>query len=326
MAITPEAGKLAVEEAADRPYGQSADRLGRHHHLWISKERLEALAQRVGGYWLERDQVQLQQYDQAKLAPAARVKPDCCTIYADGVMVHTDGAWHEARVGTVCSQVQQPGQEPQVHRSSVVRLSDPQEFGRHLWRVARELGYAQAPLCAFIADGSHWLWSLAGERFGRAIQILDFYHLAQHVHQCAEVFFGQATEAARRWALQIKGTLRASMVDEALRRVETLPVLTDEHRQAKHELVTYLTNNCDRMDYVRYEKLGLPIGSGEVEAQCKTLVQARCKQAGMRWSTHGLESLLRVRCAVADGSYHHHFGHWPTPLCLYRHQPLPTAA
>ena len=52
------------------------------------------------------------------------------------------------------------------------------------------------------------------------------------------------------------------------------------------------------------------IGSGEVEAQCKTLVQQRCKQAGMRWQRSGLESLLRVRCAVRDGRYERDFGRW----------------
>jgi len=48
------------------------------------------------------------------------------------------------------------------------------------------------------------------------------------------------------------------------------------------------------MDYPRYEALGLPIGSGEVEAQCKPLVQSRCKQTGMRWHSGGVEALLRV--------------------------------
>ncbi len=49
--------------------------------------------------------------------------------------------------------------------------------------------------------------------------------------------------------------------------------------------------------------LGLPIGSGEVEADCKTVVQAPCKQSGMRWSAKGTEQVLRVRCALKDESF-----------------------
>ena len=60
----------------------------------------------------------------------------------------------------------------------------------------------------------------------------------------------------------------------------------------------------------RYKTYQDMIGSGEVEAQCKTLVQQRCKQAGMRWGRIGLESLLRVRCAVRDGRYDRQFGRW----------------
>jgi hypothetical protein len=75
-------------------------------------------------------------------------------------------------------------------------------------------------------------------------------------------------------------------------------------RAALGELRTYLENNRGRVDYPRYRELGLPCGSGQVEAQCKTLVGARCKLAGMRdWKYAGAEAVLRLRAAVQDGSY-----------------------
>jgi hypothetical protein len=74
------------------------------------------------------------------------------------------------------------------------------------------------------------------------------------------------------------------------------------------------------MDYPGYEALGLPIGTDEVEAQCKSLVQARYKQARMRWQTRGVEPLLRVRCAVKDGRYERDFGHWPSDLSAWQTQ------
>jgi len=159
-----------------------------------------------------------------------------------------------------------------------VRLCDVKSFGEDLWRKACQMGYRQAEVTAFPGDGSHWLWNLAPERFGRAVQVLDFRHICEHVGMCAKAFFGEGTDEARQWSLELSGTLRAGAVDEALSKVESLRAgRSSAKRQAKHELVTYLTNNRERMDYRRYEALGLPIGSGEVEARCKTLVQARCE-------------------------------------------------
>jgi hypothetical protein len=75
-------------------------------------------------------------------------------------------------------------------------------------------------------------------------------------------------------------------------------------REALQELATYLENNLSCVDYPRYRQIGLPIGSGQVEAQCKTLVGARCKQAGMRnWTYDGAEGVLRMRAAKHDNSF-----------------------
>jgi hypothetical protein len=313
--LTPQAARTAVEEAGERPYEQAVTHLARHHQIRLGKELLENLTQTVGDYWLDQDQQRVTSARAEHTAPAERFPARQCLIFADGVMVHTDGDWHEARVGTVRSE----GPDGQTHKSSIVRFADVQAFGHDLWRHACELGYRSASLVAFLGDGSHWLWALAGRHFQRAILIADFWHVCDNVAQCAKAFFGEGTDQARQWSLQVRGHLRAGDVPGALQQVEALnPRRCKSRREAKHALVTYLTNNRDRMDYPRYEALGLPIGSGEVEAQCKTLVQARCKQAGMRWHTEGVESLLRVRCALKDGRYQRDFGRWPSDLSVWQ--------
>ncbi len=316
-AITPQAAQVAVEEAGERPYEQAVRHLARSHRIRLSKELLENLTQTVGAYWLDQDRRRIDRARAQRAAPAEPWAADQCLIFADGVMVHTDGDWHEARVGTIRSR----SPEGQDYKSSIVRLAEVQTFGEDLWRHACERGYRGAAQTAFIADGSHWLWALADRHFGRAIRIADFWHVCDNVGRCAQVFYGEGTAAARQWSREVCGHLRAGQVQEALQIVEGLnPRSCPRRREAKHVLVTYLTNNQDRMDYPRYEALGLPIGSGEVEAQCKSLVQARCKQAGMRWRTMGVETLLRVRCALKDGRYWGDFGHWPSDLCAWQAQ------
>lgn len=313
--VTPQAAQVAVEEAAERPYEQAVAHLARHHQIRLGKELLENLTQTVGAYWLDQDLRRLTSAPAEHTAPAEHFAAQQCLIFADGVMVHTEGDWHEARVGTVRSR----GPDGAVRKSSIVRFGEVQAFGEDLWRQACEGGYRGASVVAFLGDGSHWLWALAARHFTRAILIVDFWPVCENVGNCAKVFFGEGTEEARQWSLAVCGQLRAGEVDGALRQVEALnPRGSKARREAKHALVTYLTNNRQRMDYPRYEALGLPIGSGEVEAPCKTLVQARCKQAGRRWHTDGVEPLLRVRCALKDGRYWQEFGRWPEDLSAWQ--------
>ena len=313
--VTPQAAQVAVEEAGERPYEQVVAHLARHHQIRLGKELLENLTKTVGTYWLEQDRRRFTGAQAEQTAPAEQCAAAQCLVFGDGVMVHTDGDWHEARVGTVRSR----GSDGQVRKSSIVRFAEVQEFGEDLWRHACELGYRGATQVAFVADGSHWLWAVAARHFQRAIWIVDFWHVCEKVCQCAKVFYGEGTTETQQWSEQVCADLRAGKVEVALRQVEALhPRSSPARREAKHALVTYLTNNRDRMDYPRYEALGLPIGSGEVEAQCKSLVQARCKQAGMRWHRAGAESLLRVRCALKDGRYWQEFGHWPENLSAWQ--------
>lgn len=300
MAISPEAGRVVVEEAGERPYEQAVGHLERHHGIRVSKRFVEKVTQMVGEFWLQRDEADAQATLRGKgvALGVSEHAPERCCVLVDGTMVHTDGEWHEVRVGTVCSSC-----GGRKRKSSIARFADVDRLGADLWRKACQEGYQQASVRAFISDGSHWIRGIAELHFSEAVHILDWYHLAEHLSLCANVVFGEGTPESRQWAGRMREIMKEGRVDEALSEVEKVPGRSKNKRQAKHELITYLTNNRDRVDYARYRKLGLPLGSGEVEADCKVLVQARCKQSGMRWSKRGAEQVLRVRCALRDGSF-----------------------
>lgn len=123
--------------------------------------------------------------------------------------------------------------------------------------------------------------------------------------KAANILYGKASEAAKQWSKRLKdewwegrGSAGLDLV-----RAELGKARSPAKRAALQELETYLEHNLGRIDYPRYRALGLPIGSGQVEAQCKTLVGARCKQAGMRnWTYGGAEGVLRMRAAKHDSS------------------------
>jgi hypothetical protein len=285
-------------------FEQARDALAEDYGVRLAKQTVAEVAQAAGGEALRREDERRHQVAgrQAPL-PDSPLAPDTACVFADGTTVHTEGDWHEVRVATATAT--DAAGEP-VARQSRARFLPVADFAWVLVLLARAVGYQNARLRAFVADGAHWLWKLAEDYFPSAVQILDWYHLAEHVHKAAGAAFGEGSALAKAWAEARKGELWQGQAGEVLRALERelARVRSPSKRAALVELRTYLENNRGRVDYPRYRELGLPVGSGQVEAQCKSLVGGRCKQAGMRnWTYAGAEAVLRLRAAVQDGSY-----------------------
>jgi hypothetical protein len=285
-------------------FEQARDALAEDYGVRLAKQTVAEVAQAAGGEALCQEDGQRHKVAgrEAPL-PESPLAPDTACVFADGTTVHTEGDWHEVRVATAAAT--DAAGEP-VARQSRARFLPVADFAWVLVLLARAVGYQNARLRAFVADGAHWLWKLADDYFPSAIQILDWYHLAEHVHKAAGAVFGEGSAGAKAWAEARKEEVWQGQAGEALGAVERelARVRSPSKRAALRELRTYLENNRGRVDYPRYRALGLPCGSGQVEAQCKSLVGARCKLAGMRnWTYAGAEAVLRLRAAVQDGSY-----------------------
>jgi hypothetical protein len=295
------ASRLAAQLAS---FEEARDTLEEDYDVHLAKETVRDVAEGAGQYVLrQEDELRRRIQERQAPLPESTQTPAKACVFADGTTVHTEGEWHEIRVATV---VTEDAEGKQMARQSRARFLPVDEVAWVLLLMAREIGYANAPLRAFIADGSHWLWRVAEQYFGSAVQILDWYHLAEHVHKAANIVHGEGSEEAKEWSKRLKDELCQGHGNIALDlvRAELAKVRSPAKRDALQELQTYLENNLSRIDYPRYRELGLPIGSGQVEAQCKTLVGARCKQAGMRnWTYAGAEGVLRMRAAKHDGSF-----------------------
>jgi hypothetical protein len=295
-------------------FEEARDTLREDYEVALAKETVREIAEAAGQRVIQQEDEQRQRIKelQEPIADCAQ-KPDKICVFADGTTVHTEGDWHEIRVTTVTAE---DAAGRCLARQSRARFLPVDDVAWMLLLSARAVGYQHARLRAFVADGAQWLWKLASVYFGSAIQILDWYHLAEHVHKAANILWSEGSEEAKRWAKQLKDELWEGCGQEALElvRAEWAKVRSPAKREALHELETYLDHNLSRIDYPRYRELGLPIGSGQVEAQCKTLVGARCKQAGMRnWTYAGAEGVLRMRAARHDGSFD---ALWDRELCL----------
>jgi hypothetical protein len=301
--------KVVGRLGAQLPFEQARQNLLDDYSVRLSKQRIEQVCEEAGQALLAQEDARREQIyslppaEQPAALPTSEISPEKVYVSADGAMIHTEGDWHEIRVASV---VATDANDQVLAEQLRARFLSCEDFGRQMLLLALGVGYHHAKLRVFLADGARWLWDLAALHFPEAIQILDWYHLTEYVHAAAAALFGQGTEEAKAWSdARLKELWEGRWCD-------TLQHLTDlrkslrskSKREAVREFLRYVSNNQTRIDYPRYRERGLTIGSGRVEGACKSLVAARCKQAGMRnWTRSGAQGVLRLRAALQIGDF-----------------------
>ena len=172
-------------------------------------------------------------------------------------------------------------------------------FARRVEREATRTGYAIATRQVAIGDGAAWLWNIATECFPNAIQILDKFHAKEHVHQVAKAVFATSSDLGREWTRQRCGEMDVGQLDKLIAAIANHADQSDVARTC----VGYFINNRARMDYPKFENMGLCVGSGVVEAGCKTAIGVRMKRAGMHWTLRGANAISALRCCRVSGRY-----------------------
>ena len=168
---------------------------------------------------------------------------------------------------------------------------------RRLLRELAAAGYAPDDVGVCIGDGAAWLRRLFDEWFPNAVSIIDFFHAAEYLWAAAGARYGPGTDLAKRWATRLCRLLKAGRADKVL------AALRKSGGGECAKAAGYIARRRDRMRYDAYLARGLPIGSGRVEAACKTVVGRRLKCTGMRWTVAGANPVLWVRCARLSGWY-----------------------
>jgi hypothetical protein len=181
-------------------------------------------------------------------------------------------------------------------------LMDLEELGARMRRQAAQVGMERAEQWVALTDGGNGLDDFMDVFFPRAVRILDFYHAAEHLGGLAKAYSGHDADAAAELTEAWSHQMKHEGGDAILATLEALELKgrSDAVRET-HRLVTgYVRNNRHRMDYPRYRAEGWQIGSGHIEAACKTVVNQRLKQSGMRWGSDGADAVCHLR-ALYEG-------------------------
>jgi hypothetical protein len=163
---------------------------------------------------------------------------------------------------------------------------------------------------ALLCDGAPEMWNLLDAAFdaetfeGVAIhRLIDFWHVIEKLSEAAHVLSAkdEAPKLVARWRLAMlnRSSARAAILDELIDSGKEHVRVGDD--RPVHDAITYLTNNEARMDYAAARRQERPIGSGNVEATCKSLVGVRMKRPGARWKTDTGEHVIQLRAlALSD--------------------------
>jgi len=147
-----------------------------------------------------------------------------------------------------------------------------------------------------LADGAKDNWTFLSQALPPGDEILDFYHAAEHLSGAIGAAYGEGTIAARYQFDLKRHALRHDDkgVEVVIRHLVYLAKKHPGNARIATEL-QYFRSNRDRMRYAKAASENLPIGSGVVEAACKTLVTQRLKLSGMRWGHEGGQAILNFR-------------------------------
>jgi len=288
------------------PHAQAMGLLDELKVPHVSVSEAQRITRAVGTQATAWRDEEAREWVEARQAPANHVQrraPSRLALSMDGTTAHTDGAWHEAKVGTFFAFDEEG--KALSRRAYLATFGDVGAF-RHLWDTeAQRWHLGEVDELVALCDGAPWTWNTVAEFCpAHVVEVLDFYHATEHLWALARVLWGEGSERAKAWVGEQKERLLEGQLDAFFAALEQWDTPGTWQEDAQDQL-RYFTTNRERIHYKEYRARGYPIGSGLVEAACKTIICQREKQAGMRWRKDTAEAIAHLRAV-------HQSGRWDT--------------
>lgn len=223
-------------------------------------------------------------------------------VLMDGSMLLTrdkEQAWKEVKLCRMFYNTDRV-ESVSTHRNMITDSRYVAHLGGHeafLDKVVDVIPPGSPPV--FMADGAKWIWNWVNEYYPNSTQILDFYHCKEHLCSFAKEYFTE--QEALMWVEDGINKLKTEQVGVFLKELEELPDKNKNLHKSKNKLLNYLTNNKERINYGKFLREGLLIGSGPIESANREVIQKRMKLSGQRWTVQGAKQMLNLRTCYKSG-------------------------
>lgn len=315
--FSPASRRMMARAGSQSPFAEAAEDLRIYAQLDVSAKDVERVAEQTGR---DMDQWMQQRGSAARALDGQGLPPDGSTEPIPIVYVSFDGTGapmrrseltetksktpgqpaktREVKLGCIFTQttVNSDGYPVRDPNSTtyVGAIEDSTDFGYRILGEALRRGARRAKTLVVLTDGAAYNKSIAKEHFPNATHIIDLYHARERLAALAKLLLPESHRTALE--TQWRPLLDQGRIESLLAAVRAHLPRTGSRRKTALKDLHYFQHNASFLRYADFRAQGLFIGSGVVEAGCKTLIGRRLKQSGMFWSTAGANAIIAARC------------------------------
>jgi hypothetical protein len=304
-------------------YVEATDQIKKYTPIQASNETIRRVANHVGSLVYEVDRVRAdiawELLQTGRLSFPVTKKEAILYLEADGAMLHTrkkggvnldedsppdenvsKSNWMENKLAMAFSsdnfvwwRDNKGVWRPRAgKREYMAYLGDVVEFKKHMWALALRNGYGEYQQTNILSDGATWIRNMKEELFPDAQQILDFFHLKENLIKFANDIFDKDEKKYKTWVKNMCDKFKESKWKEVIGEIKQFG--KKNLNKSKCNIVQYILNNKNNIDYASYLSKNWFIGSGAIESGNKIVLQQRLKQAGMRWNIESGQYILSL--------------------------------
>ena len=322
---TPRCARSIGYLGQQMPYSQAAETAEKLGELPYSASSFERMTTRLGGMCDDQstaiDKAVLEDLTVPDEAASIVVSVDRVSVaideadpvaWRDGRQADGDIHFRMAWCATICL-CDGHGEPLWTRRLGEMPTDGAAEIvGEKLSRQVRALRQRDDSLqIVCLSDGATELGDLLDtyiiepEWSGDAVRLVDAFHLYGYLGEAARAHYEDPNEARLQmggWRLELMNTPEAiELIELQMQMWEDRDTVVDGDQPIESAL-TYIANHKAQMNYAPHRARGQPVGTGHVEATCKSLVQLRMKRNGQRWKHEGGQAVMKLRSlALSDG-------------------------
>ena len=321
--FSPGVRRMQAMVGQEAPFDRGREQMKVLAGLEVTTKSVERTAEAIGTNIAQREQTEIHKALQLELPIVAGEPIPVRYVQMDGTGVpvvkketvsrqgKTEGQpahTREVKLGCIFTQTRwdkegYPIRDPDS-TTYTGAIESAEEFGRRIYAEACARGWSRALKKVVIGDGAEWIWNLVALHFSDAIQIVDLYHARQHLWEVARKLYPNDQGKQKGWMKIHQQRLLDRGKIEKL--VGALRSIHSDNREATEKIcieADYFERNAERMRYPKFRSQHLFVGSGVIEAGCKTVVAFRLKRSGMFWTVRGANAILALRCCHLNGEF-----------------------
>ena len=191
-----------------------------------------------------------------------------------------------------------------------------EEFGKRIYLEAWKRGWSRALKKVVMGDAAEWIWNQAELHFPNATQIVDLHHSSGHLWEVARELHPDDEANQNRWIMIHQDLLEEGKIEILVSALRTVETANAEQAEMIRREAEYFEKNAERMRYAEFRRQHLFVGTGVIEAGCKTVIGSRCKLSGMFWTVRGANAIIALRCCQLNHRFEEYWEARAESRCL----------